>query len=161
LENKEVAERAARFYKENATNVVNVPRPGHPEDKSGWDGVRRASEARFIAQDALVMTLADAIDFAAKFAARAIEESRQPAKEPLITECCLRRIQPDERYCPKCGWECRVLELGQQKQLGTCRTPHFLGEPTPDRKALTQIPHYELPNGLCKDWAPKDGGSNG
>jgi hypothetical protein len=40
-----------------------------------------------------------------------------------------------------------------KKQLGNCRTPHFLGEPPPDRKALTQIPHYELPNGLCKDWA--------
>jgi DNA (cytosine-5)-methyltransferase 1 len=38
--------------------------------------------------------------------------------------------------------------------LGTCRTPHFLGEPTPDRKALTQTPHYELPQGLCREWQP-------
>lgn len=36
--------------------------------------------------------------------------------------------------------------------LGNCRTPHFLGEPTPNRKALIQTPHYELLNGLCKDW---------
>jgi len=38
--------------------------------------------------------------------------------------------------------------------LGNCRTPHFLGEPTPDRKALTQLPHEELPQGLCRDWRP-------
>src|SRR5438876_7391451 len=38
--------------------------------------------------------------------------------------------------------------------LGTCRTPHFLGEPTPDRKALTQIPHHKLPQDLCKEWTP-------
>jgi hypothetical protein len=67
---------AAEFYEQNATNVVNVPRPDHPEDKSGWDGVRRASQAKFIAQDALVMTLPDAFDFAAKFGERAIAESQ-------------------------------------------------------------------------------------
>jgi hypothetical protein len=39
-----------------------------------------------------------------------------------------------------------------EQKLGNCRTPHFLGEPTPDRKALTQIPHHELPDGLCKEW---------
>ncbi len=57
------------FYEKNATNVVNVPRPGHPEDPSGLAGVRRASEVRFIAKDCLVMTLADAYDFAEKYAA--------------------------------------------------------------------------------------------
>jgi hypothetical protein len=74
----EIAERARQFYEQNATNVVNVPRPGHPEDKSGWDGVRRASQAKFVAQDALVMTLPDAFDFAAKFHERAIAESQAP-----------------------------------------------------------------------------------
>jgi hypothetical protein len=74
---------AAEFYEQNATNVVNVPRPRHPEDKSGWDGVRRASEARFIAKDALVMTLPDAFDFAAKFA-----ESQVPQPETQPTESC-------------------------------------------------------------------------
>jgi hypothetical protein len=39
-----------------------------------------------------------------------------------------------------------------EQKLGNCRTPHFLGEPTPDHKALKQIPHHELPNGLCKEW---------
>lgn len=58
------------FYESRQTTLVNVPRVGHPEDKSGWDGVRSASEARFIAGDALVMTLADVFDFAEKFAAR-------------------------------------------------------------------------------------------
>ncbi len=58
---------AQEFYEANATKVVNVPRPGHPEDPSGWDGVRRASEAQFIAKDVLVMTLADAFDFAEKY----------------------------------------------------------------------------------------------
>jgi hypothetical protein len=55
------------FYEANATNVCNVPRVGHPEDPSGWAGVRRASEARFVAGDCLVMTLADAFDFAEKY----------------------------------------------------------------------------------------------
>jgi hypothetical protein len=41
------------------------------------------------------------------------------------------------------------------EKVGTCRTPHFLGEFTPDRKALIQTPHYELPLGLCKDWMPQ------
>jgi hypothetical protein len=58
---------AQEFYEANATNIVDVPRPNHPEDASGWAGVRRASEARFIAKDALVMTLADAFDFAEKY----------------------------------------------------------------------------------------------
>ena len=40
--------------------------------------------------------------------------------------------------------------------LGNCRTPHFLGEPTPDRKAFMQIPHEELPQGLCRDWKAID-----
>lgn len=88
MNQSEIAEKAAQFYKENATNVVNVPRPGHPEDKSGWDGVRRASEARFIAQDALVMTLADVFDFAAKFVERAIAESQVP-QPPIIKRALL------------------------------------------------------------------------
>ena len=25
-----------------------------------------------------------------------------------LTECCNVLIQPDQRYCPKCGWEARV-----------------------------------------------------
>jgi|SRR5581483_4969012 len=43
-------------------------------------------------------------------------EKIKPSSEPLITECCLRRIQPDERYCPRCGWECRVLEASAPRQ---------------------------------------------
>jgi hypothetical protein len=78
MNQSEIADRAAQFYNENATNEVNVPRPGHPEDTSGWDGVRRASQAKFVAQDALVMTLPDAIDFASKFGERAIAESQAP-----------------------------------------------------------------------------------
>ena len=58
---------AMEFYEANKTNIVNVPRPDHPEDASGWAGVRRASEARFVAKDCLVMTLADACDFAEKY----------------------------------------------------------------------------------------------
>ena len=59
---------AKEFYEANATNVCNVPRPNHPEDKSGWDGVRRASEAQFIAKDVLCMPIWDAFDFAEKYA---------------------------------------------------------------------------------------------
>jgi hypothetical protein len=84
MNKSEIAERARQFYEQNATNVVNVPRPGHPEDKSGWDGVRRASPAKFVAQDALVMTLPDAFDFAAKFHERAIAESQAPQPKEEI-----------------------------------------------------------------------------
>lgn len=61
---------AKEFYEANATNIVNVPRPGHPEDPSGIDGVRSASQARFIAPDVPVMPLWDVFDFAEKFAER-------------------------------------------------------------------------------------------
>jgi hypothetical protein len=83
MNKSEIAEKARQFYEQNATNVVNVPRPGHSEDKSGWDGVRRASQAKFVAQDALVMTLPDAIDFAAKFGERAIAESQADELQKL------------------------------------------------------------------------------
>ena len=66
---------AKEYYKAHATNIVSIP--GNPENKSGWDGVRRASEARFIAKDVLCMTLPDAFDFAEKYAmesARAAEK---------------------------------------------------------------------------------------
>jgi hypothetical protein len=28
--------------------------------------------------------------------------------KPIRTECCQRPIDGDERYCPRCGWECRI-----------------------------------------------------
>lgn len=59
---------AIEFYNAHATNVVNVPRPGHPEDPSGIAGVRRCTEAQFFAKDALVMSLAEACQFAEAFA---------------------------------------------------------------------------------------------
>lgn len=34
--------------------------------------------------------------------------------DELITECCHRRIEGDERYCPCCGWEARVLLAGRR-----------------------------------------------
>jgi hypothetical protein len=60
---------AIDFYNAHATNIVNVPRVNHDEDPSGWAGVRRAREAGIFAKDALVMSLADACDFAEKYAA--------------------------------------------------------------------------------------------
>ena len=68
---------AKEFYEANKTNVVNVPRVGHPEDKSGWDGVRSASEAKFIAPDVLVMPLWDVFDFAESY--RVAAEGSQPS----------------------------------------------------------------------------------
>jgi hypothetical protein len=53
-----------------------------------------------------------------------------------------------------CEYQSNVKAAVTAQSVGTCRTPHFLGEPTPDRKALTQTPHYELPDGLCKEWRP-------
>jgi len=63
--------KAIDFYNANATNIVNVPRPGHPEDPSGIAGVRRAMEAQYFAKDALVMSLVDACQFAEAYRARA------------------------------------------------------------------------------------------
>lgn len=83
---------AEEFYKANATNIVNVPRPGHPEDKSGWDGVRRASETQFIAKDVLVMPLWDVYAFAEAYAhslkqaAVPTEPFADPSKEELVIE---------------------------------------------------------------------------
>lgn len=65
---------AIDFYNQHQTNVVNVPRVGHPEDPSGWAGVRRASEAKYIADDCPVMPLSDACEFADKFAESKIAE---------------------------------------------------------------------------------------
>lgn len=28
--------------------------------------------------------------------------------EVIITECCNAQILMDQRYCPKCGYECRI-----------------------------------------------------
>src|ERR1035438_9476772 len=28
----------------------------------------------------------------------------------LVSECCLRPLDDNERYCPRCGWECRVMD---------------------------------------------------
>src|SRR4051812_44915064 len=86
------------FYEANATNVCNVPRVGHPEDPSGWAGVRRASEARFVAGDCLVMTLADAFDFAENYKA---SFGRPPTciikRYPVATE----ETKPVEREATK------------------------------------------------------------
>jgi hypothetical protein len=72
------------FYNANATNIVNVPRPGHPEDPSGIAGVRRVMEAQYFADNAPVMSLADACDFAKAYAHSRItslaeEAEREPA----------------------------------------------------------------------------------
>jgi hypothetical protein len=89
------SEKARKFYEDHATNIVNVPREGHPEDKSGWDGVPRASEARFVAGDCLVMTLAEAIDFAAKFAASELTKPSScqqgtPTEKPMTVSAAIR-----------------------------------------------------------------------
>ena len=31
-----------------------------------------------------------------------------PDDEVIITECCNAQILMDQRYCPKCGYECRI-----------------------------------------------------
>lgn len=43
-----------------------------------------------------------------------------PTPIGLVTECCLRHIGSDERYCPRCGWEARVQsddKLNETKDL--------------------------------------------
>lgn len=106
-----LTEKASQFYEANATNIVNVPRISHPEDKSGWDGVRRASEARFVAGNCPVMTLPDAIDFAATFAGSLCAPSGAEATPPrtdaqwnaLVDQanelCKILRDKPDHLKC--------------------------------------------------------------
>ncbi|HZR56343.1 MAG TPA: hypothetical protein VFA74_05690 [Terriglobales bacterium] len=77
---------AKEFYEANKTNVVNVPRPKHPEDKSGWDGVHAATQARFVADDVLVMPLWDVFDFAEKFAKLREDAGWNAALEALEDE---------------------------------------------------------------------------
>lgn len=33
----------------------------------------------------------------------------------FLTECCDRLIQSTTRFCPACGWECRVKALHEQR----------------------------------------------
>ena len=37
--------------------------------------------------------------------------------------------------------------------MGNCRTPHYLGDPTTDKKALTQASHPQISE--CRDWSAK------
>lgn len=41
---------------------------------------------------------------------RAVPDAKPDAEEkPLVSECCNRHLyQNCDRYCPRCGWECRV-----------------------------------------------------
>ena len=55
------------------------------------------------------------------------EVSRDPRVGELITECCLRSISPDERYCPRCGWEARVVN-GDAYRLTFAMSPAGIEE---------------------------------
>ena len=85
---------AKEFYEANATTTVNVPLSkragvGHPEDKSGWDGVQRARQAQYIAPDVEVMPLWDVFDFAEKFrqAGAASQGAPHDCKGVLCPKC--------------------------------------------------------------------------
>jgi hypothetical protein len=83
------------FYNANATNIVNVPRPGHPEDPSGIAGVRRVMEAQYFADNAPVMSLADACDFAAAYAHSRITSLAEEAEREAEAHY---NIAPPHRY---------------------------------------------------------------
>lgn len=35
---------------------------------------------------------------------------------PVFTECCKRQINGlTDRYCPSCGWECRIESLSDEQ----------------------------------------------
>jgi hypothetical protein len=143
MNKSEIAEKARQFYEQNATNVVNVPRPGHPEDKSGWDGVRRASQAKFVAQDALVMTLPDAFDFAAKFGERAIAESQAPQNLSSSPEARKKSalssvhnaeagLRPSAESAEMVSIPSRTVESCSNSELGD-------GEPSPPSASLHSL----------------------
>jgi hypothetical protein len=42
-------------------------------------------------------------------------------RQELRTECCGAPIRPDQRFCPKCGWEARVEEPDEYCDLQSMR----------------------------------------
>lgn len=124
---------AKEFYEANATTTVNVPRVGHPEDKSGWDGVRRASQAQYIASDVEVMPLWDVFDFAEKFRQAG---SPQPLPAPPKKVCphgdpacpC-----PDGDMCHYEGpnpWKSPLPAPEETTPMEhTCQTPNYTDGP--------------------------------
>lgn len=71
---------------------------------------------------------------------------------PLDKLIPLKRVTATTAQPEGTEWKPDYTQANAVPFLGNCETPHFLGPPTLDRKALTQIPHYELPQGLCKNW---------
>jgi hypothetical protein len=130
---------AIEFYKANATNVVNVPRPHHPEDQSGIAGVRRCEQAQFFAADAQVMSLADACHFAeayAKYCRSAQPSGDSPA--PQMDFAAMGHILAGPlfasthsiRECEDCRY--RFYEIaahGVNKWLANFRQSSSLAEP--------------------------------
>ena len=97
---------AKEFYEANATTTVNVPRVGHPEDKSGWDGVRRASQAQYIAPDVEVMPLWDVFDFAEKFKqAGAASQGECWVSKLEAHQPCYAQDSSTEVLGCGCGWD--------------------------------------------------------
>lgn len=73
---------------------------------------------------------------------------------PLTELIPLKRVTATTAQPEGAEWKPDSMHANAAPFLGNCETPHFLGEPTPDRKALTQIPHYALPQNQCKNWKP-------
>ena len=38
-----------------------------------------------------------------------MSEIRERIIQAKKTECCHAPLEADERFCPKCGWECRAI----------------------------------------------------
>lgn len=85
--------------------------------------------------------------YEAQEAAQAVERKLLLAHAALNDSVTATQARPEGAE-----WKPDSMQANTAPFLGTCETPHFLGEPTPDRKALTQIPHYSLPQDRCKNW---------
>ena len=117
---KEKTMTAKEFYEANATTTVNVPLSkragvGHPEDKSGWDGVQRARQAQYIAPDVEVMPLWDVFDFAEKFRQAgaasqgegwvSVEKSGNPPKSYNYLACTNGNVEEATYFKDDDAWQ--------------------------------------------------------
>lgn len=65
-------------------------------------------------------------------------------KDTLLSECCGQSIGADDRFCPKCGWECRVKEE-QPAQV-------------PSKELVAALARFAQHGGQCavELWEPED-----
>lgn len=92
----------------------------------------------------------------------------------IMTECCEASILGDQRYCPKCGWECRIkptaessaaailLELVAVEELGRkLSAGHFFNGRDPYQSVAQAreeyFRRYEAAWAAAREWRKQNG----